>query len=212
MIRVLIVDDHPIVRAGLRHIISGHSDITVAAEAGDAREALRLAGTMALDVVVLDISMPHMSGFEALNQLRAQFPRLPVLMLSAYDESDAAVRVLKAGASGFMNKELAPGELVTAIRRVVGGRKYISPGVAELLVDSVTGSDRPPHELLSDREYQVLLMISSGKTVSGIAEEMSLSVKTVSTYRVRILEKMNLRNNAELVTYAVRNGLQERPV
>lgn len=210
MIRVLIADDHPIVRRGLKQIVAEESDMEVVAETSDAREAVRLATTIPLEIVILDISMPGMSGYEALNQLKAARPNLPILILSTHPESEVAVRVLKAGAAGYLNKEMAPEELITAVRRVVSGRKYVSSAVAELLADSLSGIDRPPHEALSDREYQVMLMISRGKTVSEIAEEMALSVKTVSSYRSRILEKMNLENNAQLMRYAILAGLIER--
>jgi DNA-binding NarL/FixJ family response regulator len=210
IIRVLIADDHPIVRKGLRQIVSNEADMTVSAETGDAREALLQANVLPLDVVVLDMTMPEMSGFEALSQFRALKPDLPVLVLSAHPESEMAVRVLKAGAFGYLNKELAPEELVNAIRRVASGRKYVSVAVAEMLADSLRGDNRPPHAALSDREYQVMLAIAGGKTVSGIADEMSLSVKTVSTYRTRVLEKMNMSNNAELMRYTIGLGLTGR--
>ena len=204
---MLIVDDHPIVRRGLRHIVAEQSDMSVTADTGNAREALRLASTGQFDVVVLDISMPDVSGVELLSQLRSQQPDLPVLMLSTHPESELAIRALKAGAAGYLNKDMAPDELVTAIRRVVSGKKYVSETLAELLADSVASGDAPPHASLSDREYQVMLLISSGRTVAEIASELSLSVKTVSTYRARILEKMKMRNNAELMHYAIRNGI-----
>lgn len=204
MVRVLIADDHPIVRRGLKQIVADQPDMTVA-EAGDGPEALRLADKGKFDVVLLDINMPGISGLDVLSQIRSRQPNLPVLVLSAHSEAEFAVRILKAGASGYLNKELAPEELVKAIRRVIGGKKYVSPAVAELLADSIGKDEDEPHASLSDREYQVMLLIAAGKTVSEIAEEIALSVKTVSTYRSRILEKMNLKNNAELMRYVIEN-------
>lgn len=210
MIRVLIADDHPIVRKGLRELVAEESDMTVAAESGNGLEVLRLIQTGPFDVVLLDISMPGISGLDILQQVRPEHPNLPILVLSGFPETELAMRTLKAGASGYLNKEMAPEELVAAIRLVNSGRKYVSPAVAELLANSVGRSNDSPHELLSDREYQVMLLLAAGKTVSEIAAEISLSVKTVSTYRARILEKMNLRNNAELMLYAIRNKLAAR--
>lgn len=207
MIRVLIADDHPIVRRGLLQIIADQPDITVVADTGDGREALQLADSHLLDVVVLDIRMPGLSGLEVLTHLRQRHPKLPVLVLSAHPEGELALRLLKAGAAGYLNKEIAPEELAAAIRRVAAGKKYIGPGLGELLANSLEKGDVPPQASLSDREYQVLRLIASGKTVSEIAAEISLSVKTVSTYRARILDKMNMRTNAELVRYAIRNHL-----
>jgi DNA-binding NarL/FixJ family response regulator len=204
MVRVLIADDHPIVRRGLKQIVADQPDMTVT-EAGDGPEALRLADKSEFDVVLLDINMPGISGLDVLSQIRSRQPGLPVLVLSAHSEAEFAVRILKAGASGYLNKELAPEELVKAIRRVIGGKKYVSPAVAELLADSIGKDDDDPHASLSDREFQVMLLIAAGKTVSEIAEEIALSVKTVSTYRARVLEKMNLKNNAELMRYVIEN-------
>jgi two-component system invasion response regulator UvrY len=207
MIRVLIADDHPIVRRGLRQIVADQSDMTVVADTGDGREALQLANTSPLDVIVLDMSMPGLSGLEVLNELKRQHPRLPVLVLSAHPEGELALRLLKAGAAGYLNKEIAPEELAGAIRRVAGGKKYVSPALAELLADSLQKGEAPLQASLSDREYQVLRLIASGKTVSEIAGEIALSVKTISTYRARILEKMNMRTSAELVRFCIRNHL-----
>jgi two-component system invasion response regulator UvrY len=204
MVRVLIADDHPIVRRGLRQIVADQTEMNVT-EAGDGPEALRLLANGEFDVVLLDINMPGISGLDVLSQIRARQPGLPVLVLSAHPEAEFAVRILKAGASGYMNKELAPEELVKAIRRVIGGKKYVSPAVAELLADSIGKDEDEPHASLSDREFQVMLLIAAGRTVSEIAEEIALSVKTVSTYRARILEKMNLKNNAELMRYVIEN-------
>lgn len=207
MIRVLIADDHPIVRMGLKQIVADQADMTVVADTGDGREALLLAEGLALDVVVLDINMPGLSGLEVLSRLRRTHPRVPVLMLSGHAEGELALRVLKAGAAGYLNKEIAPEELTGAIRRVVGGRKYVSPAMAELLADSLQKGEDPPHASLSDREFQIFRLIASGKTVSEIAGEIALSVKTVSTYRTRVMEKMNLSSNSDLTYYALKNGL-----
>ena len=206
MIRVLITDDHPIVRRGLMQIVADEADMTVT-EAGTGSEALGLIDTEDFNLVLLDLSMPGLSGLEVLSQIRTRRPQLPVLVLSGHAEAEFAVRIIKAGASGYLNKHLAPEELVTAIRRVLSGRKYIGAAVAELIADSL-GKDEVAHASLSDREFQVMLLIAAGKTVSEIAEELALSVKTVSTYRTRILEKMNLKNNAELMRYVVENKIQ----
>jgi two-component system invasion response regulator UvrY len=210
MIRVLIADDHPIVRKGLRQIVSEQADMVVV-EAGDGREALGLIDGGGFTVVLLDLNMPGISGLEVLSQIRARQPQLPVLMLSGHPGTEFAVRTIKAGASGYLNKELAPEELVTAIRHVIRGRKYIGQEVAELLADSVGNNVEEPHASLSDREFQVMLLIASGKTVSEIAEEIALSVKTVSAHRARILDKMNLRNNAELMRYVIENKIASQP-
>jgi two-component system, NarL family, invasion response regulator UvrY len=206
MIRVLITDDHPIVRRGLMQIVADEADMAVT-EAGTGSEALGLIDTEDFNLVLLDLSMPGLSGLEVLSQIRTRRPQLPVLVLSGHAEAEFAVRIIKAGASGYLNKHLAPEELVTAIRRVMSGRKYIGAAVAELIADSLGKDDIPRHASLSDREFQVMLLIAAGKTVSEIAQELALSVKTVSTYRTRILEKMNLKNNAELMRYVVENKI-----
>jgi two-component system invasion response regulator UvrY len=207
MIRVLITDDHPIVRRGLRQIVADEADMIVT-EAGTGSEALGLIDTADFNLVLLDLSMPGISGLEVLSQIRTRRPELPVLVLSGHSEAEFAVRIIKAGASGYLNKHLAPEELITAIRRVLTGRRYIGPAVAELIADSIGKNDVALHASLSDREFQVMLLIAAGKTVSEIADELALSVKTVSTYRTRILEKMNLKNNAELMRYVVENKIQ----
>jgi two-component system, NarL family, invasion response regulator UvrY len=207
MIRVLITDDHPIVRRGLKQIVADEADMSVT-EAGTGAEALRLIDTGEFNLVLLDLSMPGISGLEVLSQIRTRRPQLPVLVLSAHPEADFAVRIIKAGASGYLNKHLAPEELVTAIRRVMTGRKYIGTAVAELIADSIGKDEVARHASLSDREFQVMLLIAAGKTVSEIGQELALSVKTVSTYRARILEKMNVKNNAELMRYVVENKIQ----
>ena len=208
MINILIVDDHAVVRAGLRQIISGVSGMAVADEADGAIEALAKIRKKGYSMVVLDISMPGKNGLDVLKEIRNEYPKLPVLMLSMYPEDQYAVRALRSGASGYMTKDSAPEELVTAIRTVAAGRKYISSDLAERLAYNLdTDMKKEPHEILSDREYQILCTIASGKTISEIADQLSLSVKTISTYRSRILEKMQLKNNAELTNYAIRNHL-----
>jgi two-component system invasion response regulator UvrY len=208
MIKVCVVDDHAVVREGLKRIIAENPGMAVTSEAGDGAEALRILQTEPCDIVLLDITMPNKNGLDVLKQIHTETPRLPVLVLSMHAEDQYAVRVLRAGASGYLTKESAPAKLVQAIRKVVRGGKYVSTTLAEKLVfDLDARSAKAPHEVLSDREYQVLCMIASGKTVTIIAEELALSVKTVSTYRVRILEKLNMKNNAELTRYAIKEGL-----
>lgn len=207
MIRVLVADDHPVVRRGVKQILAEEPDMEVGGEARTAQETLELARTGEWDVVVLDITLPDRSGLEILKELRQARPRLPVLVLSIHPEDQFAVRVLKAGGAGYLTKETGPEALAQAIRKVVGGGRYISPSLGESLAADLAAEDRPPHETLSDREYQVLRLIGSGRTVSQIAAELRLSVKTVSTYRTRILEKMRMTSNAELTHYAIRNRL-----
>ncbi len=208
MIKVCVVDDHAVVREGLKRIISENPGMAVTAEAGDGHEALRIIQSEPCDVVLLDVTMPNKSGLDVLKQLHLDRPKLPVLVLSMHAEDQYAVRVLRAGAAGYLTKESAPAKLVQAIRKVVRGGKYVSATLAEKLVyDLDSNSSKAPHEVLSDREYQVLCLIASGKTVTTIAEELALSVKTISTYRVRILEKLNMKNNAELTRYAIKEGL-----
>jgi two-component system invasion response regulator UvrY len=208
MIKILIADDHAIVREGLKQILSESPDLVVVAEASTGQEVLEKIGKNDLDLVVLDIAMPGRGGLDILKDIKSQRPRLSVLMLSMYPEEQYAVRVLKSGASGYLTKESAPAELVKAIRQISQGKKYISPSLAEkLAIDLEISPDRPPHETLSDREYQVMCMIASGKTLREIADGLSLSIKTISTYRSRILEKMNMKTNAELTHYAIKNKL-----
>jgi two-component system invasion response regulator UvrY len=208
MIRIIIADDHPIVRAGMKQIISQAADMQVAEEADDGRQLLHKIRSENFDVVILDITMPHIDGLDVLKQLKIEKPKLPVIILSIHPESQYALRVLKAGASGYVTKTSAPDELINAIRKVYRGGKYISASVAEKLAFQLDADfEEMPHEALSDREYQVLCMLASGKTVTEIADELALSVKTVSTYRSRILEKMDMKNNAELIHYAVQNKL-----
>jgi two-component system invasion response regulator UvrY len=208
MIRIIIADDHPIVRAGMKQVISEASDLVVADEAGDGHKLLSKIRAEKFDVVILDITMPHMDGLDVLKQLKIEQPKLPVIVLSIHPEDQYALRVLKAGASGYVTKASAPDELINAIRKVFRGGKYISPSIAEKLAFQLDADfEEMPHESLSDREYQVLCMLASGKTVTEIADELALSVKTVSTYRARILEKMDMKNNAELIHYAIQNKL-----
>jgi DNA-binding NarL/FixJ family response regulator len=208
MIKILVADDHAILRRGLIHLLSEEAEMTVVGEAQNAAELLALTRAQAWDIVILDVAMPGRSGLEILKELKTDFPTRPVLMLSAHSEDQYAIRTLKAGAAGYLSKESIPEELVKAIRKAVAGGKYVSPMLAEKLADSLGQvTDRAPHETLSDREFQVFHRLASGKTVSAIAEEMTLSVKTVSTYRTRVLEKMQLQNNAELTLYAVQHGL-----
>ena len=208
--KILIADDHAIVRRGLKQIVQGEVGLAVVEEAQDGQEALRKVQQEAYDLVILDINMPGRSGLDVLEELHYLYPRLPVLIMSMYSEDQYALRVLKAGAVGYLNKQSAPEELVKAIKKISSGGRYVSDSVAQLLAASLDGHhQRPAQEVLSDREFQVLIMIASGKTVSEIAEELSLSVKTISTFRTRILKKMSLKNNAELTYYAVRSGLLE---
>lgn len=208
MIKIVIADDHPIVREGLKQILADSSDIKVAAEAGDGHELLKLIRKGGVDVVLLDITMPGLMGLDALKQMRVEYPDLPILVLSMHPEEQYGIRVLKAGASGYLMKSAAPDQLVGAIRKVYRGGKYVSPSLAEKMAFGLqTGASGLPHETLSDREYQVLCMIASGKTVKEIAGELSLSEKTISTYRTRILEKMDMKSSAELTHYAIKLDL-----
>jgi DNA-binding NarL/FixJ family response regulator len=209
-LRVLIADDHAIVRAGLKQFLAEVPDITVAGEAGSGTEALELIRQGEWDVVLLDIAMPDMTGIDVLKRLRHDRPDLPVLILSIYPEEQYAVSMLRAGASGYLTKESAPEQLEQAIRKVATGHRYVSPALAELLALEVGGdAGRPAHETLSQREFQVFSKLAAGKAVSEIASELCLSVKTISTYRARILEKMGMKNNAELTYYAIKNHLIE---
>jgi len=210
MIKILIADDHAIVRRGLKQILAETPDMVVVDEASNGHEVLTKVMKHDYSVILLDISMPGKSGLDVLKELKTERPKLPVLILSMYPEEQYAVRVLRAGASGYLTKEGAPEELIYAIRKVVQGKKYVSASLAEKLVfDLDSDSQKPLHESLSDREFQVLCMIASGKTVSDISGELALSVKTISTYRTRLLEKMKMKNNAELTHYAVQNRLVE---
>jgi two-component system invasion response regulator UvrY len=206
--RILIADDHPIFRAGLKEILSKRKEVELIGEAENGRKALELARKQRWDVVLLDLTMPEKDGVEALQELRRERPKLPVLVLSAHPEDQLALRLLKSGAAGYLTKDKAPEELFTAIRKVLRGEKYISHSLAgKVALDVVSGEGRASHEALSDREYQVMRMIAAGKAIGQIAKELFLSVRTVSTYRARVLEKMNMKTNAELIRYALQNKL-----
>jgi two-component system invasion response regulator UvrY len=208
MIRVGIVDDHAIVRSGLRQYLAEHVDIRVTGEAANGSEALDLARQGEVDVLLLDLSMPDQSGVDALAAIKARFPDLAVLILSGFPEAHYATTLLRQGASGYLNKECDPEEIVTAIRTVARGRRYITAAVAEMLADGAAGmGDKLPHEGLSERELQVFLRLAKGETIGHMAEAMFLSVKTVSTYRTRVLEKLKLQTNSDLTYYALKNGL-----
>jgi two-component system invasion response regulator UvrY len=210
VLRILIADDHPVFRRGLMQIIEEVPDLQVTAEAADGAQALLKVRAGDYDVVLLDITMPVKNGIDTLCQLKHERPALPVLVLSMHPEEQYAVRALRAGAAGYLTKESAPEELVAAIRKVCAGGKYVSASLAEHLASIVLREGEPrPHDTLSQREYQVMCLIASGNTVSGIAGELALSVKTVSTYRARILEKLQMKNNAELMRYATQNHLVE---
>ena len=204
MIRILIADDHAIVRQGLRQIVSADTEMTIVGEVANGVELLNLIRREPVDVVVLDISMPGRNGLEILKDLKRDYPFLPVIILSMYPEDQYAVRVFKAGAAGYMTKESAPEELVKAIRKAYQGSRYISPQVAELLAEHLEMKTfDQPHMSLSDREFEVFMMLANGKTVGQISSELNLSVKTISTYRARILEKMQMTTNADLTRYAL---------
>ncbi len=210
MIRIVIVDDHAIVRAGLRQYFSEQVDFRVTGEAATGREAMEFVRKGDVDVMLLDLSMPDQSGVDALAAIKARAPDLPVLILSGYPETHYATTLLRQGAAGFLNKECDPEEIVKAIRTVFRGRKYITPAVAELLADGLSGNpDKAAHEQLSEREFQVFLRLAKGETIGHMADSMSLSVKTVSTYRTRVMEKMKLASNSDLTYYALKNGLIE---
>ncbi|HOP64522.1 MAG TPA: response regulator transcription factor [Spirochaetota bacterium] len=208
MIRIVIADDHEIVRAGLKQIIADDDDMKVTGESNNGENLIELVKKNEYDVVLLDLKMSGLSGIEVIKHIKTIKPELPVIVLSMHAEDQYAVRTIKAGASGYLTKETAGENLVTAIRKVVKGGKYISPTLAETLADTLAGGGvNRPHESLTDREFQVMCMIASGKTVSEIASELFLSVKTISTYRQRLLEKMSMKNNSELTHYVIKNNL-----
>ena len=210
MIRIMIADDHAIVRQGLARILERTGDMSVVAEHDNGVDALNWLRNNACDIALIDISMPGMNGIDLLKQLREEKPKLPVLVISIYSEDQYAVRLIRAGAAGYLTKGCAPAIVVEAVCQVASGKKYISPAVAEMLANEVGGSqNKLPHEILSDREYQIFLLIASAKTIAEIAGTLALSAKTISTYRARIMEKMRLNNNAELMRYAVDNRLTE---
>jgi len=207
MIRVIIVDDHPVVRRGLKQIIAAEQDMQVVGEAESAREALRVIRQTACDAVVLDITLPDGSGLDVLSQLKSERPTLPVLIMSMHQEELYALRVLKAGASGYLMKDSIPEELIKAIRKITSGGKYINPAVAERLASEFASTEKSLHENLSDREFQILCLIASGKSLKEIGATLCISDKTVSSYRSRILEKMKMSTNADLTRYALEHDL-----
>ena len=208
MINIGIVDDHAIVRNGLRQFLSAYVDLRVAGEASNGSEAFELVRQGNVDVLLLDISMPGQGGVDALAAIKGRFPALKILILSGFPEAHYATALMRQGASGYINKSCDPEEIVNAVRTVALGRRYISPAVAEILADTMTqGGDRPQHELLSERELQVFLRLAQGETIGAMAESMFLSIKTVSTYRTRVMEKLKLQTNSDLTYYALKNGL-----
>jgi len=210
MTRILIVDDHAVVRDGVRRIFEGLSPETTVGEASNPQEAIECVGSASWDAVVLDISLGGRSGLELIKELKQIRPKLPVLILSMHSEEQYARLAFRAGAAGYITKDNSRAELVAAVSKVIEGGRYVSPGLAEKLVfDIERGSDRPPHEFLSGREFEVMCLIASGKTVGKIAEQLSLSDKTISTYRARILEKMGMKTNAEIIHHAIKNKLVE---
>ena len=208
MIRILLADDHPVVREGFKQMLADYEDMLVTGEAGTSQEVLNKVHKNDYDVLLLDIFMPGRSGLEIISELKKEYPKMAILVISAYPEEQYSVRALKRGASGYLLKLTAPEELITAIRAVSQGRNYISTSLADRLANMIKDdAQENPHERLSDREFQVMRMIVSGKSLKEIAEELALSDKTVSTYRARILEKMNMKNNAEIIHYAIEQGL-----
>lgn len=209
-IRVIVADDHPILRAGLVSVLNASSDIRVVAEAGNGAEVLRSIRDVAFDVLLLDVSMPGKSGLDLMRQIRKDNTRLPILIVSSHPEDQYALRAIKAGASGYVTKMSAPADLVTAVRTVSNGRKFITPALAELLAAHVERpDDGTPHESLSDREFQTMKMIAAGHSLTEIADVLCISVKTVSVYRSRVLEKMRMKSNVELTRYVVEHGLTD---
>ena len=208
MLQILVADDHAVVREGGKQSLADVSDMVVKGEAKDGPETLETAMRNDYDVILLDISMPGRNGLEILKEIKARLPKIPVLILSMHPEEQYAVRALRAGAAGYLTKASAPQELIGAIRKASRGGKYVTASLAEKLAFELDAdTEKPPHETLSNREYQVMLMLASGKTVGEIAEELCLSAKTISTYRTRIMEKMGMKKNAELTLYAVKNNL-----
>ncbi len=208
--QILIADDHAIVRRGLKQILDEEPGLAFVSEAEDGQSVLEMSRHQTWDLVILDINLPGRSGLDILNELHYCYPNLPVLILSMYPEDQYALRVLKAGASGYLNKQSAPEELIKAIKKIRSGGKYFSEAVMERLVSLYDAKqEKPVHEILSDREFQVMVMIASGKTLSEIGENLALSIKTVSTYRKRILTKLYMKNNAELTHFALKNNLVE---
>jgi len=210
LIRILIADDHTVVCQGLTLILEKSREMKIVASCTNGTDALNWLHSNDCDVALIDIAMPGMNGIDLLKHLRKEKPKLPVLILSAYPEDQYAVRLIKAGAAGYLNKECAPEEVVSAVRSVLAGKRHISPAVVEMLANELNMPDgKPPHETLSNREYQIFMLLASAKTVSEIADTLGLSAKTISTYRTRIMEKMYLHNNAELMRYAIDNHLMD---
>jgi DNA-binding NarL/FixJ family response regulator len=209
MIRILLADDHPVVRQGVRQIVASAGDMLIADEAASGPELLDRARTVDHDLVLLDLSMPETSGLDLLKQLKRERPKIPVVILTVYSENQFAIRALRAGAAGYLMKDSATTEIVGAVRKVVAGGRYLTQSMAEGLAGYLADGDKPLHETLSDREYQVLRMIAAGKSTRQIAACLSLNVKTISTYRTRIFEKMQMNTAAELAAYVVRNRLSE---
>ena len=207
MIKIVIIDDHPIVRRGLKQILMEESDLEIVGEAENAEKAMPLLRQSGCDIVILDITLPGVNGIGVLAKIKGEFPGLPVLILSVHPEEQYAKVALKTGASGYLTKEGTPDELVKAIRKIVSGGRYISPALAEELAFNLDREEGPLYHSLSNREFQVMVMIASGKKTRDIASMLNLSVKTISTYRTRILEKTKMRSNSELIHYAIRNGL-----
>jgi two-component system, NarL family, invasion response regulator UvrY len=208
MIRILVADDHAVVREGIKQILAGQEGMVVEDEAGSGQEVLCQVAKKDYDLILLDISMPGKSGLEVLEELKVMKPKLPVLILSMHPEEQYAVRMLRAGAAGYLTKASAPQELINAIRKVSRGGKYVTLSLAEKLAFELDAhAEKPLHERLSNREYQVMLMLASGQSVTEVADELCLSAKTITTYRARILEKMDMKRNAELTLYAVKNSL-----
>lgn len=213
MTKILVVDDHAVVRQGVKQILNEQFQGAVIGEARNAEEMIDRIKKFTWDIVVLDVGMPGKSGLDALKDLKQVCPKLPVLVLSAYPEDQLARRMLKAGAAGYLTKDSAPNELVQALRKILGGGKFVSASMAELLVANLNEqAERPPHELLSDREYQVMCLIAVGKSLKEIADDLCVGISTINTYRARILEKMQFKNNTELTHYALENRLVNRLV
>lgn len=208
VIKIFIADDHEVVRRGLRTILSEHSDLSIAGEATNGNEVLKKVKKIKVDVILLDFEMPEKNGLDTLIELKALYPKLPVIILSVFPEDHYGIRFLKAGASGYLGKASASDQLVEAIRKVVKGGKYISPALTDKLVSDLnTDTEKAPHEKLTDREFQVFCLLATGKKLKGIADELCLSINTISTYRSRILHKMDMESNADLIRYAIKNSM-----
>ncbi len=208
VIKIFIADDHEVVRRGLRTILSEHSDLSIAGEATNGNEVLKKVKKIKVDVMLLDFEMPEKNGLDTLIELKALYPKLPVIILSVFPEDHYGIRFLKAGASGYLGKASASDQLVEAIRKVVKGGKYISPALTDKLVSDLnTDTEKAPHEKLTDREFQVFCLLATGKKLKGIADELCLSINTISTYRSRILHKMGMESNADLIRYAIKNSM-----